>query len=259
MNIELPSRRETYNSKYIDPFMEILDDPNVSIERRLGIIKKLDLINMQYGIYKDFIKNFSQILFEKKNSREPASILEVGSGMAGLSREIFKWGNSTQRSFSLHLYDSQQDILDKSQLHLKNLGIDSVAHLATEDHLKIFPDNAFDYVVSLHVIHHIQPIENAVAAINQMLRVSKKGVYLMDFHRKFGSVTLFKIWNTLFGICEDLSSDGIKSMKRAHDPVVLLQNLEKLSYFNKFNVKMKTDLIKPYWGLEASWNTSRTN
>ena len=235
-----------------DPYLEVLDDPSLPLIRRLDVLQKLDLVNTKYGVYKNFINGFSQVLTDSKEGSECLSLLEVGSGMGGLTREIAIWGQKNQTSFSFNLYDSQSDILEISQRYLKTQNVDASTILATPEHLSVFPDNSFDYVVSLHVIHHIQPIETAVAAINEMLRVSRKGIYLVDFHRKFGTVGLFKVWNKFFGLSTDLSEDGIKSMKRAHDPKVLAKLMLEQPYYNKFEFEMLTKTMAPYWEIRAA-------
>jgi ubiquinone/menaquinone biosynthesis C-methylase UbiE len=234
-----------------DPYLEVLDDPSLPLIRRLDVLQKLDIVNAKYGVYKNFISGFAQLLNSSQGSVGNVSILEVGSGMGGVTREIAKWGQRNQTRFSFNLYDSQSDILEISQRYLETHNIEAQKILATPEHLSVFPDNSFDYVVSLHVIHHIQPIETAVRAINEMLRVARKGIYLVDFHRKFGTVGLFKVWNKFFGLSTDLSEDGIKSMKRAYDPKLLGRLMLGQPYYNKFEFEILTKTMAPYWEIRA--------
>ena len=234
-----------------DPFREILDDPNVPFERRSDLLLKLDYLNTKFGVYSNFLENFENNFSDLIGSKRKISVLEVGSGLAGLSRELQKKKKNSNIEVELNLFDSQSDILKFSQDVLKKNGISSEIILASEKQLEVFNDNEFDFVISLHVIHHIRPISNAVEAINQMLRVAKKGVQLNDFHRKPGSVALFKLWNQFFGISKDLSEDGVKSMQRAYDPMELSTMIQNKSYYNKLPGQFKTSIVNPYWEFVA--------
>lgn len=230
-----------------DPFREILDDPNISFERRSDILLKLDYLNSKFGIYNNFLNSFEVHFKEKLGSTKKFRVLEVGSGLAGLSRELFLWGKKSGVDFELNLFDSQRDILEYSREELLKKGISANINLATDQQLHVFDDNEFDFTISLHVIHHIRPLSIAAEAIDQMLRISKQGVLVNDFHRKPGSVALFKLWNQFFGISQDLSDDGVKSMQRAYDPIQLNELLKAASCSDKFETKFKTSLVNPYW------------
>lgn len=234
-----------------DPFREILDDPNVSFDRRADLLMKLDYLNTKFGIYRNFLHSFENNFIDLIGTGKKIRILEVGSGIAGLSRELYLWAKRSNIEVTIYLFDSQADILNLSQSFLSQNGISSEIIIASEKQLEVFNDNEFDFVISLHVIHHIRPISNAVEAINQMLRVAKKGVQINDFHRKPGSVALFKLWNQFFGISKDLSEDGVKSMQRAYDPMELSTMIQNKSYYNKLPGQFKTSIVNPYWEFVA--------
>lgn len=230
-----------------DPYMEVLDDPSLPLLRRLEVIMALDKVNQQYGVYQSFIKGFEHVLDKEAASTGRVSLFELGSGLGGLSREIELWGKKQGFYFDLNLYDTQEDVLQTAQELLASQGVRATKHVATENYLQDYADNSFDYVISLHVIHHIRPVSEASKALKEMMRVAKKGVYVLDFHRKWGSVTLFKLWNSLFGINQDLSDDGVKSMQRAYSP----EELERLFFQTDSSLENQfqfvTHFLKPYW------------
>ncbi|MCB0369120.1 MAG: methyltransferase domain-containing protein [Bdellovibrionales bacterium] len=230
---------------YKDPLMEVLDDPSVSFEKRIDLLSKLDLLNTRFGIYKKFINNFESVLGLSGVQSKNISTFEIGSGLGGLSREVYQSAKNKGLDIEVNLFDSQGDVLQVSQKYLQTLGVENSIFLATDEQLKKIPSESFDYVLSLHVIHHIRPEEEAVAAIQEMRRIARRGVFIMDFHRKFGSITFFKIWNLFFGISEDLNSDGIKSMKRAYNPYELIAKINKED--SKFPFHVKGSLLEPYW------------
>ncbi|MCK6597502.1 MAG: class I SAM-dependent methyltransferase [Bdellovibrionaceae bacterium] len=230
--------------------MEVLDDPSLPLLRRLEVIMALDKVNKQYGVYQSFIKGFERFFNKKYISSEKVSLFEVGSGLGGLSREIEFWGRKRGVSFDLNLYDTQEDVLQVAEELLASQGVNVAKHIASGNYLQDYADNSFDYVISLHVIHHIRPVNEAAKALKEMMRIAKKGVYVVDFHKKWGSVTLFKVWNSLFGINQDLSEDGIKSMQRAYSPEELerLIHNEDPSLANQLH--FKSHFLKPYWEFE---------
>ena len=48
-----------------DPFREILDDPNVTFERRSDLLLKLDYLNTKFGVYRNFLENFENNLMKR--------------------------------------------------------------------------------------------------------------------------------------------------------------------------------------------------
>ncbi len=124
-------------------------------------------------------------------------------------------------------------------------------HLASPEHLAVFPDRAFDYVISLHVVHHIQPFDVAVGALAEMLRIARRGVFVIDLENKPGAVPFTRIWNRLMGVSRALSSDGVKSIRRAHDPRRLRDALSERDGAKDYRVELKRYPVVPYWRLQA--------
>lgn len=238
-----------------DPYQEKLDDPNLPFDLRWSLIKEIDGTNRRFGIYRRFIKDWSSWAMECTGKQKTISILEVGSGSGGLSLEIRKWAQKQGLNPSTHLYDAQEDILDES---VKIFGTDRpTTHVATQEHLKVYPDQAFDFVISLHVIHHIQPVDIAISALEEMLRITKLGIFVVDLENKFLAVPFAKAWNSITGVSPQLSEDGIKSLKRSHSPRALETGLLRSDYSNAFNIELKRDFFIPYWRLRGCRKGSR--
>lgn len=235
-------------ASYKDPYQEMLDDPSLPFAQRWALVDEIDRTNRRFGIYRKFIKEWDAWLGQEPVG--PCSVFEVGSGSGGLSREIRAWGERQSRALDQHLYDAQEDVLRES---LKKFGGESVPqiHVATPDHLAVYPERAYDYIVSLHVIHHIQPFAVAVDALAQMLRVARRGIFIIDLENKPWAVPFTRVWNPLTGVSAALSSDGIKSLYRAHDPRRLLDALRQTEIARQYRLELKRYFFVPYWRLTA--------
>jgi len=232
-----------------DPYQEKLDDPNLPFELRWSLINEIDSTNHRFGIYKKLIKDWDRWALKCTNDLQKFSILDVGSGSGGLSLEMRKWAENRNLIPELHLYDAQADVLNES---LKKFGDNKPhIHIATQDHLKIYPDCAFDFVISLHVIHHIQPFDVAVSALQEMLRISKKGIFIVDLENKLFAVPFAKAWNSLTGVTAQLSEDGIKSIKRSHPARMLKEKLCQTEHAKLYDIQLKREFFIPYWTLRG--------
>lgn len=236
-----------------DPYQEKLDDPNLPFDLRWPLINEIDSTNHRFGIYKMFIRDWDKWAMKQLGKQKNFSVLEVGSGSGGLSLEIRKWAEKRGLNVTLHLYDAQEDVLTESLNKFDHQKPE--IHVASKDHLKVYPNQAFDFVISLHVIHHIQPFTAAVSAMGEMMRISKKGIFVVDLENKFLAVPFAKFWNKLTGVTPDLSEDGIKSIKRsyfAEDLKNALLAANDKTHNQKLNVKKL--FFVPYWRISSSQN-----
>jgi len=232
-----------------DPYQETLDDPNLPFSVRWPLIEEINSTNHRFGIYKTFLKDWNGWALNALAGQKKFSVLEVGSGSGGLSLEIQKWAMKNNLQADINLYDSQADVLEES---LKKFDINKPkVHIATDKHLKVYPDNAFDFIISLHVIHHIQPIDVAASAIEEMLRVSKFGIFIIDLENKFLSVPFARFWNKITGVSSELSEDGIKSILRSYNPTSLISSLRP-NTIQEYEITTKRFFFVPYWRISSS-------
>ncbi len=194
---------------------EVLDDPSIDIEVRKALMLELDQTNMKYGTYSQYCSRFFNWLDSLNTNNQKISVLEIGSGSGGLAREIFKAPQSKWK-FEYSLMDMDPVILAWTQSRLKTQGVECKTYPSTEKHLAQFPDKSFDIIISLHVIHHIHPINIVQKMFQDTYRVARLGFFHADFERRLGNSTMAKVINTLSGLSEDLNLDGVKSVERAY-------------------------------------------
>jgi len=233
-----------------DPYQENLDNPNLPFATRWSLINEINTTNQRFGIYKKYIKEWDRWAIDQLDQQNNFSVLEVGSGSGGLSLEIKKWAAGRNLEAEINLYDAQEDVLNESLKKFDHTK--PKIHVATKDHLKIYPDKSFDFVISLHVIHHIQPFSAAVSAIEEMLRISRKGIFIVDLENKFLAIPFAKFWNRISGVTPELSEDGIKSLKRSYSPIELKDALIDSLPKNSYHLSIKRMLFVPYWKISSS-------
>lgn len=245
----VPRLEEPSMAEY-DPHRETLDDPSLPFDFRWRLIQEIDSTNRRFGIYRSFLRQWASF-FESAEPGRAYSVFEVGSGSGGLSRELLAWSHRQGHRADVHLYDSQADVLEESVRQFDGEDRPTV-HVATADYLKVFPDKAYDYVVSLHVLHHIRPLASAVEALEQMHRIARRGVLVMDFENKPWAVPFARVWNRFGGVSPELSQDGIKSLQRAYEPRHLLRTLNAGVALQDFEVTLQRLFFVPYWFLRST-------
>src|SRR5690348_10224171 len=196
----------------------MLDDPCVPIDTRKELLIELDNSNRKFGTYGSFVQRFERFLNEGgfRPLQTPCRILEIGSGSGDLVHQISEWAHVGGIEFEFHLMDIDAKILAWAQARLANKGISVHIHVAGDQHLAQFASGEFDFIYSIHVLHHIQPYEILRSAMSDAVRIAKRGIFMVDFDRRFYGVTLARIWNRAHGIDRRIARDGVISLRRAY-------------------------------------------
>ncbi len=112
----------------------------------------------------------------RKAGFSKGGILEVGTGSGHMAIVLAKKG------FRLVSIDLDKNAQKTAKSGLKALGLDKLVTLKimNAERLK-FRDNAFDYVISVNVLHHAKA---PVKCLREMARVTKRKLVVADFNRK---------------------------------------------------------------------------
>lgn len=103
-------------------------------------------------------------------SRQDLTVLEVGAGTGRFTIPVL------QRGCRVVATDINQTMLDQLRLKINDLGLADRCELRIEDIFKLsFPDNHFDYALSLHVIPRFLTITDQRAAITEVARTLRPG------------------------------------------------------------------------------------
>jgi len=197
---------------------EMLDDPSVPIGTRKELLIELDRSNRKFGTYQSFVQRFHRFLEEGALARlpVPCRILEIGSGSGDLVHQISEWADARGIAFEFHLMDIDPQILAWAQARLAQRGISVHVHVAGDQHLAQFENGEFDFIYSMHVLHHIQPYERLKSAMHEAVRVARRGIFMVDFDRRFYGVTMARLWNRAHHIDKRIAKDGVISLRRAY-------------------------------------------
>ena len=130
---------------------------------------------------------FSYKLHEYKNFKNK-KVLDIGSGNG------YVLANYAKEGADVTGVDITSKAIELCQIRFKNMNINGNFMVADAEKLP-FPDEYFDCVCSMGVLHHIPNTQNA---INEIFRVLKPGgrVILMFYHKNSAKYKLkYKVWS----------------------------------------------------------------
>lgn len=212
---------------------EYIDSPDVPLATRQGLLTEIDHMNKRLGIYTDFKRYFSRFFLNKfaqkiSASNQKLKILEVGCGNGELAVEMIQYLTAQGINVDYHVVEIDQNILEWAQQNCKGKGAEISTHLATDQYLKVFTDQQFDVVISLHVLHHIYPSTVLKDMLAQSLRISKYGIFMADYDRRYGNELISNVICFFLGISRTLHQDGITSVRRAYTTGEMMNILKQV-------------------------------
>ena len=120
-----------------------------------------DFSNTRHSIW-DVVKKFNRSINPKSN------ILDAGCGNG---KNMVYLQNQGHNMTGIDFSDGLLEICKQKNLNVHNSDIRNLP----------FNDFTFDYVISIAVIHHLNTEEDRIKAINELLRVTKKGGKVLFF------------------------------------------------------------------------------
>ena len=142
----------------------------------------------------------------EKNDLREFSVLDVGCGSGELLQMISEFAEQADRKASLTGIDlnpiSSQTTRDKQITSIQG------------DALQLpFADDSFDYAISSLFFHHLAD-EQIVVALQEMSRVARRRVVVIDLHRDPVAYVGYKLFCFVFRISELVRHDGSLSIKK---------------------------------------------
>ena len=200
--------------------LERIDTGDYTPEKYERFLREIRFINRFVG---DVWALRKTLLCEiEKTDLQTFSVLDVGAGSGELLRAIAEFARKQKRKtnlFGLELNArSARAILEES----KNF---NEIKATRGDALNLpFADESFDYAICSLFTHHFTD-ENIVKILNEMSRVSRRKIFVIDLHRHETAYRLYKIFCTVFRISSLVREDGSLSILRSFVP----RELEKLA------------------------------
>ncbi|MBJ6800970.1 methyltransferase domain-containing protein [Geomonas propionica] len=190
--------------------LEFLDlPPEVCTQEELaGSLADLRTVNRYLGDTRALFKYLSR----KIQGQRQISMLDVATGSADLPVAIVEWARK-------HGIDIQVTGVDL------NSRIIEIAHDYTSEYPEIkllvadalqlpFRDHSFDVVLCSKTLHHLKEPE-AVKAMQEMLRVARRGFIVMDLRRSWIAYVLIYLLTRIFTSNRMTRYDGPLSVLKA--------------------------------------------
>jgi SAM-dependent methyltransferase len=198
--------------------LEHLDKGDYTPEEYEGCMVELRRINRFLG---DASALRRSLLAEiEREDLKSFSVLDVGAGSGELLRVIAGWARARGRSARLTGLElnarSAKAILEES-------GQSGSINALRGDALRLpFADDCFDYAICSLFTHHFKD-EQVVAILNELGRVARRRVFVIDLHRHALAYYLYTTVGRIFLHNRLIREDGALSILRGFRPLELKQ------------------------------------
>jgi ubiquinone/menaquinone biosynthesis C-methylase UbiE len=193
--------------------LEHIDKGDYTAEEYEGCLVELRRVNRYLGDTRALRRSLLPAI-ERAGLKE-FSVLDVGAGSGELLRVIDVWARVTNRAAHLSGLElnarSARSILEESR--------DSSSISAVRgDALRLpFKDDSFDYVICSLFTHHFTD-ELVVAVLDEMSRVARRSIFVIDLHRHAVAYYFYTTIGRLFLHNRLLREDGALSILRSFRP-----------------------------------------
>ena len=193
--------------------LEHLDKGDYTPEEYEGCIVELQRVNRWLGDTKA-LRN--SLLKEIAAAEVQAfSVLDVGAGSGELLRVMAQWANETNRGarlVGLELNErSAKEIVEGSQQYPQISSVRGDAFRVP------FRDQQFEYVTCSLFTHHFRDPQ-VVDLLQEMARVARRKIFVIDLHRNIVAYTFFTTIAKLFLHNRLIREDGALSILRSFTP-----------------------------------------
>ena len=193
--------------------LERIDTGDYTPEEYEQFLREISLVNRFAGDIWALRKTLLRRI--KRENSGTFSVLDVGAGSGELLRAIAKFArkqNREARLFGLELNArSAAAILEESK--------DSPEICAVRGDALCLPfaDDSFDYAICSLFTHHFTD-ENIIRILNEMARVSRRSVFVIDLHRHPVAYFFFTTAGRIFLHSPLVRQDGALSILRSFKP-----------------------------------------
>ncbi len=197
---------------------EFLDNPLVPMDIRISLVEGLSRLNNRSGYHRAFIKELSNLMKRSCGDQplEPIKVLDIGAGGGGLLKAIHHWSKRRKIPVELSGADLSQEFIEATLTRLTDEKIPVKMFKADACQLETIKDEAYDFVISSYMVHHIRTPGEVASFFSEVARVARKGWLIVDFDRRLYGSAFVKISASIFGTPRVLINDGVKSVRRAY-------------------------------------------
>lgn len=190
--------------------LEMMDRGAVGFEDFHKHLRELEIVNVCTLAYRPTLHWLKKALSGDK-SRQPVSILDIGSGGGGMLQKIWKWARRSGRKTNL----TGVDLNPWSKKSAERVTPpDAPIQYETCDIFSFDPDRHVDFIISSLFTHHLTDNE-VVKFLRWMDRHATQGWFINDLHRHPLPFFLIRHATRLLGFGPMVQHDGPISVARA--------------------------------------------
>lgn len=196
--------------------LERIDTGDYTPEEYAVFMREIAFINKYLGdqraLKKTLFRDLSQGWGKRTRDEDPTfSVLDVGCGSGELLRYIAEFGRRKSKSAKLVGLDLNQ--ISTAVTATGSIAFPEISAVRGDAFKLPFADNTFEYAISSLFFHHLTD-EQIPIVLNEMSRVARRGIYIIDLHRHPIAYYLYKLFCFAFRISPLVSQDGSLSVKR---------------------------------------------
>jgi SAM-dependent methyltransferase len=190
--------------------LEMMDGDAVGFDAFRKCLRDLEIVNVCTLAYRPTLYWLKKCLRSDK-SRQPVSVLDIGSGGGGMLRKIWKWAQRHERE----TYLTGVDLNPWSKRSAEGVTpLDAPIQYETANIFSFDPDRQADFIISSLFTHHLTDNE-VVKFLRWMDRSATRGWFINDLHRHRLPFFLIGCATRLLGFGPMVQHDGPISVARA--------------------------------------------
>ncbi len=165
---------------------ELMDDFSITDSRLTSALEQLRWVNQFLGGYSAPMEILKPLLSNPQS--QPIRILDLGTGIADFPEVIVRWVAQHAPSSQVEVVavDANPVTVAYAQQALQQrlpVELQSQIRVEVADALALpYADDSFDVVMASMFLHHFAQ-ENAIAIVQSMQRIARKGIIINDLHR----------------------------------------------------------------------------
>ena len=198
--------------------LEHIDTGNYTADEYEDCIGELQLVNRWIG---DAQSLKATLLREVEGQRlKSFSLLDIGAGSGELLRVVAMWARQTHRQLRAVGLDMNERMVES--IVEESERFDEISSVRGDALRLPFADAEFDYVICSLFTHHLLD-DQVVQVLNEMSRVAKRRIFVIDLHRHPVAYFLYTTVGKLILHNRLVRHDGALSILRGFKSYELLE------------------------------------